>query len=254
MKVINSNNIKIEEISNLNELLTSPKNAVKELVNIDEKYIQYVKAERDDNLIKCNMHPFVQAVHMAYSNHVPLTISPDMIWYLIASATATHINQNSEKLRKVFVNHEGKKELEIRRDDFVLNSTSNPWHEVIDDFSVQIDKNTNNSVVDLLVANFSTTTKNSRVVSQMVLMDAMQKYFDYKFSTMCGIPEIRLTGTKQDWENVKTKANGILKLIPDLKIWFDGSLNEILDHFINAFDDKIDKKFWNEIYKGIFQP
>ena len=56
-----------------NTNLITSKNAVKELVNIDEKYIQYVKAERDDNLIKCNMHPFVQAVHMAYSHHVPLT-------------------------------------------------------------------------------------------------------------------------------------------------------------------------------------
>jgi hypothetical protein len=104
-------------------------------------------------------------------------------------------------------------------------------------------------VADLMVANFSTTSKDARVVSQMVLMDSMQKYFHYKLRTMCGIPEIRLTGNKQDWESVKSKANRILQLIPDLKVWIDGSLNEILDHFIGAFDDKVDNKFWNEIYK-----
>lgn len=195
------------------------------------------------------MHPFVEAVDFAYSHHVPLTITPDVIFYLITSATAVHINQNAEKLRKTFVNHEGKKELEVRRDDFVLNSKSNPWHEVIDDFSIQIRNNTNNNVADLLEANFSTTSKVARVVSQMVLMDSMQKYFDYMFSTMCGIPEIRLTGNKEDWVNVKKKTNEILKLIPDLKCWIDGSLNEILDNFIGVFDDKIDKSFWNEIYK-----
>ena len=57
------------------------------------------------------MHSFVQTVHIAYSYHVPLTITPDVIFYLITSATAVHINQNAEKLRNVFVNHEGKKEV-----------------------------------------------------------------------------------------------------------------------------------------------
>ena len=103
--------------------------------------------------------------------------------------------------------------------------------------------------MELLVANFSTTSKDARIVSQMVLMDSLKKYFKYKYSTSCGIPEIRLTGRKQDWENVKNKTNGILKLIPDLKIWIDGSLKKILDHFIDAFDDKIDNYFWNTIYK-----
>ena len=69
---------------------------------------------------------------------------------------------------------------------------------------------------------------------------------------MCGIPEIRLTGNKEDWVNVKRKTNEILKLIPDLKLWIDDNLNEILDHFIGAFDNKIDKSFWNQIYKCKF--
>ena len=97
-----------------------------------------MKCERDVELSKCHMHPFVEAAHIAYSYHVPLTITPDVIFYLVTSATAVHVNKNAEKLRKVFVNHEGKKELEVRRDDFVLKSKSNPWHEVIDEFSIQI--------------------------------------------------------------------------------------------------------------------
>ena len=248
MKIIKPNDIKIESLPETVKK-TSLLDAIKDFVKIDEKHIQYVKCERDDELLKCHMHPFVEAVNIAYSHHVPLTITPDVIFYLITSAISVHINQNDEELRKVFVNHEGKKKLELRRDDLKFNDKSNPWHEVIDDFSAQIDKNTNNNVVDLLVANFSTTSKDARVVSQMVLMDCMQKYFDFMFSTRCGIPEIRLTGNKDDWESVKRRTNDILKLIPDLKCWIDDNLNEILDHFIGVFDDKIDKSFWNEIYK-----
>ena len=248
MKIIKPNEIKIESLPETVKK-TSLLDAIKDFVKIDEKHIQYVKCERDDELLKCHMHPFVEAVNIAYSHHVPLTITPDVIFYLITSATAVHINKNAEKLRKVFVSHEGKINLEVIRDDFVLNSKSNPWHEVIDEFSIQIEKNTNNNVADLLVANFSTTSKDARVVSQMVLMDSMQKYFEYGIQTCCGIPEIRITGCKEDWENIQNKANSILKLMPDLKPWINGGLKEILDHFIGVFDDKIDKSFWNEIYK-----
>jgi hypothetical protein len=248
MKVIKPNEIKIEQIPNVDERLVTPQEAVKNLIKIENEHIQYAKAERDSNIINCYMHPFVQAAHLAYSCHVPLNISPDMIWYLISSGVAVHVNQNAEKLRKTFVNHEGKKVIVIRRDNFRLNSP-NPWHEVIDEFSIKIGENTNNNVADLMMANFSTTTKDSRVISQIVLMDAMQKYFDFKCSTICGIPEIRLNGTKQDWENVKTKAESLLKLVPDMNVWMK-SLEEILQNFINAFDDKIDEKFWNSIYKS----
>ena len=171
-----------------------------------------------------------------------------MICYLIKSGIVTHINQNAEALRKQFVNHDGKKKIEIRRDDFVFNST-NPWNEVIDEFSIKIKENTNNNVADLFMANFSTTTNDSRIVSQIVLMDSMKNYFDYRVLTACGIPEIKLLGNKNDWKVVKTKTNSFLKMIPKLKVWVK-ALNEILDHFINAYDGKIDNKFWNSIYKG----
>jgi hypothetical protein len=96
--------------------------------------------------------------------------------FCISSAIATHINLNAEEIRNNFVNHEGKKNIEIRRDDFVFNSKTNPWHEVIDDFTQKINEKTKNGIADKLVADFSTTTKESRVVSQIVLMDAIQKY------------------------------------------------------------------------------
>lgn len=138
----------------------------------------------------------------------------------------------------------------MRRDDFALGSLTNPWHEVIDEFCMKIDEVTKNDVASTIQANFSTTTKDARVVSQIVLMDAMQKYFDYRFSTMCGIPEIRVSGTREDWLNVSAKTKKMVSIIPELKRWLDAGLNEILENFVNIFDDKVDKTFWNQIYKG----
>ena len=106
--------------------------------------------------------------------------------------------------------------------------------------------------MDLLQADFSTTTKISRVVSQIVIMDAMQKYFDYTCFGGCGIPEIRIKGDRNDWEKVKSKANRLLEIIPEFTCWIK-NLNEILDQFINVFDDKIDNLFWKSIYMSLVE-
>jgi hypothetical protein len=193
------------------------------------------------------MHPFVKAVHQAYSDHLRLNITPDMIWYLIASGVATHINLNAEQLRYKFVYHEGKKQIKVRRDDFVYGA-KNPWNEVIDEFCDKVGKNTKTDVADVMQANFSTTSKDAQVVSRIVLMDAMQQYFEYYCSTLCGIPEIRLHGDKQDWQKVREKKDTLIAIIPELSVW-SKALDEILDHFLSAFDDKVDEKFWSEIYK-----
>jgi len=79
-------------------------------------------------------------------------------------------------------------------------------------------------------------------------MDSMQSYFDFDLMTKCGIPKINIAGTKEDWEMIKKKANNFLELMPDLKLWIN-HLNETLQNFIDIFDGKIDKSFWDSLYK-----
>lgn len=67
-------------------------------------------------------HPVVAATTIAFSDHRMLTLSPDMIWLLIAQGFANHVNANAEKLRPRLVRHPGKLELRVRRDDFEKNS------------------------------------------------------------------------------------------------------------------------------------
>ena len=137
MKVIRANDVEIEKNPNLEEGKDA-RELVKKLVKIDDDYVQYVKAEKNENLIECKIHPFVKAVHLAFGEHLPLIISPDAIWYLISSGVAAHVKANAEALRSKFVDHEGKETITIERNDFVLGSLTNPWHEVIDEFCVKV--------------------------------------------------------------------------------------------------------------------
>jgi len=49
---------------------------------------------------------------------MPLELSPDSIWLAIIQKFAKHVEDNAEKLRKHFVNFDGKQTLKVRIDTF----------------------------------------------------------------------------------------------------------------------------------------
>jgi hypothetical protein len=57
-----------------------------------------------------------------------------------------------------------------------------------------------------LTCSFSTTTPASRTASQLVLMDTFQRYFDYEVVCICGIPEITLAGTPEDFRDSRRRV------------------------------------------------
>ena len=189
---------------------------------------------------------FLATVHTAYSNHYPLVLTPDVIWMCIAQGFATHVNSNAEKLRHLFVKHEGKKQLKVRRDDFIKGSSSNPWPEVFGNFSAQIQVEVGDKVHGALTPSFTTTGPVEKAAAQLVIMDAFKEYFEYRVYTLCGIPEITLEGTIGDWTALKEKAMALRDF--DLSWWTD-ELGTVLDQFVEAASGRVDRNFWSSIYK-----
>jgi DNA-directed RNA polymerase subunit RPC12/RpoP len=187
------------------------------------------------------------AVDAAFNRHYPLALSPDDIWLTIAQGFARHVDANAEALRSRFVQHEGKKELLVVRDSFVKGSAANDWQGVFGEFSDQIGEHIGKQR-DLVVSAFSTTGPVERAASEVVLMDAMRNYFEYRVSTMCGIPEVTLLGTQADWKSVQQRAEVLAEY--DLG-WWTKPLSGILQYFVRAFDGPLsqeDQKFWQSIY------
>ena len=203
-------------------------------------------AHVETKLLFCYNHPFVETVEHAYSNHYPLTISPDMIWLMIAQGFANHVNENAEALRHHFVDFQGKKELKVQRDEFIKGSNDNDWMAVFEEFEHKIEANTGKGLLGLVASGFSTTGPIEKVAFQVCLMDAMQQYFDYSTSTMCGIPEVTLEGTVEDWKMIEKRAAALAKY--DLDWWID-ELMPVLKEFTKAVEGKADTLFWQGIYK-----
>jgi hypothetical protein len=197
-----------------------------------------------DNLVSTLSHPFVQAIYQAYADHRPLEISPDMMWLLISQGFALHVKENSEKLRDLFVDHEGQVNLNIDRLSYQPNSKSY-WEGIFPDFSKAIEKNTKEEVWKMASPKFSTTTKVEKAAFEITLMDAMSPYFTYSVTIICGIPEITVEGTKQDWEKIEFRLEELKKY--KLGWWVD-DLKHIIKECKNASQGKINKKFWKNIF------
>jgi len=196
---------------------------------------------------------FMAAIHSAYARHYALKLSVSDFIILIGQGLSRHIEQNAEKLRHHFVNHEGKKKIEIRRDEFVKGQ-KNDWSTVFGDFAEEIKKRVKADVYGIVIDDTSIATPTTRIVSEITLMDAMKSFFDYRLMTCCGIPQITLDGTPEDWKKLQDKVGKLVEMNKDdcleLKWWLD-ELVPVVEKICEAgIHRKIDVDFWSEIYKS----
>lgn len=193
-------------------------------------------------------HPFVASLRLAYAEHRPLRLSPDMIWLLICQGVAQHVHANAEELRHHFVRHQGRAALEITIDSdwFHKGSPESPWPEVLELFSRSIADHIGDKH-QWFVADFSTTGPAEKAASEVVLMDVVEKYFSYLLGrVVCGIPYIELEGTSDDWQSLSERAVRFREL--GLQWWID-PLQNILQQFVAAVSGNVDARFWRSVYR-----
>ena len=183
--------------------------------------------------------------HVAFAEHRPMALTPDLLWHYIMKGISIHINKYSEELRKKFVMHEDKEELIVDVNKSARALNVGDWSHVFKEFRYKIEANlTEEGKALISKKKFSTTTNVIDDVSCIALMDAMSKYFDYRVRYVCGIPSVALLGRKEDWMELRNKAERALNLLSteDLKgdvslSWWKGSLLPVLDKLIECYEN-----------------
>lgn len=197
-----------------------------------------------DRVVPVSQNAFLTAAWRAYAEHRPLVLSPDAVWLCIAQGFAAHVREHAEALRGRFVRHQGRETLRVFVDRYCKGAPDNPWPEIFAEFSAQLAGHIGRQR-DLVVCDFSTTGPVERAASELVLMDAMQKYFRYELVVICGIPEITLTGTVEDWRSVRRRAQHLAEY--DLE-WWTSVLVPALDEFVAAAEGRPDVAFWRRFF------
>jgi len=210
-----------------------------------EDPLQACSGYNSDSVAGVFYHPLLAAVHLAFAQHRPLTLSPDMIWITIVQGLAQHVRNNKETLRHKIVQHQGKMQLCIDRDDLLPGSPENAWESIIAELSTCVRSQVGDKY-DRLICNFSTTGPLERTVCEVALLDVFQSYFTYQVKCICGIPSITLEGRPSDWKSLIEKVETLGEYELD---WWLKDLRLILRHFEESSRGSVDTSFWQSIYK-----
>lgn len=178
----------------------------------------------------------------AYFNHCPIKLSPNVIWQLILNNFSEYVNINSEKLRKKFVNFEGKKKL-ICIKVGSIKDVNKYKDDLIKEFCDKITENIGKEITDILTPNFSTSTNETIIAGKASIMSTFKMFFDFYFGmASCGIPYIILEGNLNDWEKILEKLKYLSKYDFDINL-----IEKDIIEIINTKKGKINLDFWSKI-------
>ena len=199
-----------------------------------------------DNIIP-RTNGFVGTVLEAYNKHRALIIRPDDVWLAILVQFNFFVNGNAELLRKNFVSHEGKEKL-------IVQTGGNRYSADFSSMSRQMTLLMETKIVDphlreWIMPTFSTTTTTDTTIYAMVMMASMKAYFSYGFCLMCGIPQVTLEGTKNDWKQILSRLEKLKEYGEDTTSWYH-LLRPVISRFVDAYDDPNSPElrgFWNKV-------
>ena len=194
------------------------------------------------------------AVFTAYSYHYKLRTSPEDWWFCVIKRVACAIDGNSQKesVRKMFVDHEGKKTIAVQVKDPSIYTVDYSW------FFDQMAKGIKGNVrvpefVEGMTADFSNTTTVQRIVSQITLMYSVKQYFDFHMYMGCGIPVVEMLGTEEDWRKLMSKLKVLRTLLEpienDLGLqseWWD-LVEKVFHKLLETYQGRPDEEWWSHI-------
>jgi len=152
----------------------------------------------------------------AWSNHWNVRTSPEDWWLPIITRVATAIDNqaDTDELRKYFRNGKQEKEkISIQCPNFSIYDTD--YKTLFGKFASEISKRIEvQGYVSTITSDFSTSTPEQAITSQISIMKSFQKYFEYEMMICgCGIHSLEMCGTEDDWKLLGVKLESLRKLL-----------------------------------------
>ncbi|EHK39443.1 hypothetical protein TRIATDRAFT_253314, partial [Trichoderma atroviride IMI 206040] len=202
-----------------------------------------------ENHVSASPNGFIWSAYMAYNQHHHLTIRPEDVWLAIISQFGFFIKKNSEKFRHLLVSHEGQKSLKV-----IDGSGRRSFGELVQWMAQMIFNDIKDpKLLAWVIPSFSTTTSVDHAVASVLLMGAMQQYYRFTFTLLCGIPSVTLAGEISDWEGILSRIDHLYQF-GDEPSRFADMLRPILRYMILSFTDPTNAeviRFWNTIVNEV---
>lgn len=202
----------------------------------------------DDCCDDVTTNPFVTAVKLAHDQHRPLVLSPDTIWLTICQQLSMHIEENWSDVAPVVLEaHDNRAQLiDVSTEEFPFGSAENPWDELVSEAAEKAHSYSSAVMKDLFCLSFSTTEKPQRVALDVAFLSAVNNALPiYDRFAICGIPEITLLGTPEDWQAIGGRVSQFELFGMS---WWSEKLEPVIDQFVSAARGIVCSDFWSQIY------
>jgi hypothetical protein len=140
----------------------------------------------------------LRAVHHSFAAHLPLSLSPDILWYAVVHEIAVHVRLNADQYAGVFTDTPGHRQTITVQDHSLLDQDPD-WSRSVRLILEPLQDRLGTDLTDLFLPQFSTTTPDDVSSALVALMATVSPYYRFEWETLCGIPRIRLEGRPHDW-------------------------------------------------------
>ena len=132
---------------------------------------------------------FLQLLCAAYNRHLPVSLAPHDLWYVLMTELAAEVNAKSDQYRALFTRSPEKIFIAVLSND----PSDLPLESVEQELRQKVPVD-----MDLFLPRFSTETPDVRVACLAAFADMVKSYYSYG-TFACGIPSIEIRGTYEDW-------------------------------------------------------
>jgi hypothetical protein len=185
----------------------------------------------------------IQVLSMAYSAHRKVAIKPQDIWFIVMCEIAKIIKHHPEECRELFTASAEKTTIMVQTDDVTQIDLEAVAMQLKEMMPVGIHN---------FIPTLSTMVPEARIALCAALCDGVQVFYNY-MTYCCGIPEIRVDGTAEDWETLSKAAHEIDQMFYKVGLTaahnYMAQVSVILHHIANSFNDSNGLvAFWKDIF------
>ncbi|MFI9273400.1 DUF4419 domain-containing protein [Kitasatospora sp. NPDC052896] len=186
----------------------------------------------------------LRAIHLCFSAHLPLSLSPDVLWYAVVHEVAVHVQLNTDAYAGLFTATPGERQAIVVHDDFAPLD----WERSVNLVQQPLRERIGEEIADLFQPTFSTTTPATATATLIALLDVVSPYYRFRWSTLCGIPRIRLEGTDRDWRLLVSQVRELAGWFEGLAPWFAALEPVLVTIADTASGWGVDEEFWRSLY------
>lgn len=148
---------------------------------------------------------YLDYLTLCWKRHYGVIISPTILWNIVLSNLAFEVNQRPKTYRKYFSESEKKQEICVRQGGKLISTEL-----LINGLNGYVPSD----IMEHCFPNFTTNNEKSKIANYTAFLDMVSPYYNYSMF-LCGIPKIKILGSKEDWYLFIDNCLKISKQIPE---------------------------------------